>query len=53
MRQAELAAIGLALVCAGAVLVAPDLAVETRAAALSAIAGGLVLLSRLPGRRRP
>jgi hypothetical protein len=46
----ELAAIALALVVAGAVLVAPDLTLETRAGALGAIATGLVLVGRLGGR---
>jgi hypothetical protein len=46
----ELAAIALALIVAGAVLVAPDLTLETRAAGLGTIAAGLVLVARL--RRR-
>ena len=46
----ELAAIALGLVVAGAVMVAPDLTIETRAAALGAIATALVLIARL--RRR-
>ena len=50
-RLATLAAIALALVCAGAVMVAPELPLETRAAALSAIAAGLLLVGRLSGRR--
>lgn len=36
------------LITAGAVMVAPDLTVETRAAALGAIVTGLVLIGRLP-----
>jgi hypothetical protein len=46
----ELAAIALGLVVAGAVMVAPDLTLETRGAALGAIAAALVLIGRL-GRR--
>jgi hypothetical protein len=47
----ELAAIALGLVVAGAVMVAPDLSLETRAAALGSIAGALVLIGRLSRRR--
>lgn len=51
-RLADLAVIALGLVLAGAVMVAPSLTVETRAAALSAIAATLILVGRLSGRRR-
>lgn len=51
-RLAELAVIALGLVVAGAVMVAPDLPLETRAAALGTIAGGLVLVGRLSRRGR-
>lgn len=47
-----LAAIALALIVAGAVMVAPDLSLETRAAALGTIAGALVLIGRLTRRDR-
>jgi len=50
-RLAELAVIALGLVVAGAVLVAPELPLELRAGALSAVAGGLVLVGRLSRRR--
>jgi hypothetical protein len=49
-RIAELAAIALGLIVAGAVMVAPDLSLETRAAALGTIAGALVLIGRLSRR---
>jgi hypothetical protein len=49
-RVGELAAIALGLVVAGAVMVAPDLTLETRAAALGTIAGALVLIGRLSRR---
>lgn len=51
-RLGELAVIALGLVLAGAVMVAPDLPLETRAAALGSIAAALVLVGRLSGRRR-
>lgn len=52
-RLGPLAVIALGLVTAGAVLVAPDLSLETRGAALGAIAAALVVAGRLSGRRRP
>jgi len=52
-RVAELAAIALGLVVAGAVLVAPDLPLELRAGALSTIAAGFLLVGRVSRRRRP
>ena len=51
MTIPELAAVALGLVVAGAVMVAPDLARETRAAALGAIAGAFVLIGQLSRRR--
>ena len=50
-RVAGLAAIALGLICAGAVLVAPDLPIGERAGALVTIATGIVLVGRLSGRR--
>jgi hypothetical protein len=50
-RIADLAAIALGLVGAGAAMAAPGLTIEQRAGALSAIAAGLILLGRLSGRR--
>ena len=49
-RIAELAAIALGLVVAGAVMVAPDLPLEVRAGALGTIAAGLVVVGRLSRR---
>jgi hypothetical protein len=51
-RIAELAAIALGLIVAGAVMVAPDLPLEVRAGALGTIAAGLVLVGRLSRRDR-
>ena len=48
---AELAAIALALVVAGAVMVAPDLTLEARATALATIVSGLLIIGRLSRRR--
>jgi hypothetical protein len=52
VRVAELAAIALGLVVAGAVIAAPGLSVEVRGAALGAILTGFVILART-SRRRP
>jgi hypothetical protein len=51
VRLADLAAIALGLVVAGAVMVAPDIPLAERGAALGAIAAGLVLIGRLSRRR--
>ena len=51
-RLAELAVIALGLVVAGAVIAAPDLSLETRGAALGAIAAAFVIVGRT-FRRRP
>ena len=50
-RLGGLAAIALGLVVAGAVMVAPDIPLAERAAALVTIATGLVLIGRISGRR--
>jgi hypothetical protein len=49
-RIAELAVVALGLVLAGAVLVAPDLTLETRWAALGTIAAAFLLVARLSRR---
>jgi hypothetical protein len=51
-RLGELAVIALGLIVAGAVMVAPDLSLETRAAALGTIAGAFVIVGRLTRRDR-
>lgn len=50
-RLAGLAVIALALIVAGAVLVAPELPIAERAAALLTIASAILLVGRLSGRR--
>jgi hypothetical protein len=50
-RLGGLAAIALGLVVAGAVMVAPDLPLETRAAALVSIATAIVVAGRASSRR--
>lgn len=50
-RLGGLSAIALGLIVAGAVLVAPGLTVEQRAAALVTISTGLVVVGRLSSRR--
>jgi hypothetical protein len=50
-RLAALAVIALGLVVAGAVIVAPDLSLETRGAALGAIAAAFLLVGRASRRR--
>ena len=49
-RIAALALIFLAILLAGAVLVAPDLTLEQRTAVLSGVGGVLLVLSRRRGR---
>jgi hypothetical protein len=50
-RLAGLAAIALGLICAGALMVAPDIPIAERAAGLVTIATGIVLVGRISGRR--
>ena len=50
-RLAGLAVIALALIVAGAVMVAPDIPLAERAAALGAIATTILLVGRVSGRR--